>query len=81
MQECTKTIRQINSRLDEQSEKSAEIKSEYQSKENEIKQRVNENNELRKAIEQLKRQIDDENLDIADIQVNCFCKVFVVKNE
>ena len=64
--------RAINSKLDEQSEKSAEIKSEYQSKENEIKQRVNENNELKKIIEQLKRQIDEENLSVGEIQVKLF---------
>lgn len=64
--------RAINSKLDEQSEKSSEIKSEYQSKENEIKQRVNENNELKKIIEQLKRQIDEENLSVGEIQVKLF---------
>ena len=49
----------MQSRLEEYSEKANEIKLDYQEKESQIKQRIKENDELRKMIDQFKAQIEE----------------------
>jgi hypothetical protein len=67
--ENCKILQTISTRLTDQSDKAAEIKAEYQDKDNQIKHRLKEREELRKSIEDLRTKIEEDNIDINAIRV------------
>ena len=72
IQDCTRTVHVLSSRLSETAEKLNDMKADYASKEKEIKQRNTKIQELKTSIAIIQNEIEESKSDLENIQVIYF---------